>query len=279
MRSTMIPILILQAVPFILSSCQIHQSILPTKPASLMSTRIHADIPYTSERTMDIYAPTEGGSWPLVVAFHGGGTSKLSLRGLSESIAAMGSLVFVPNWRSQPPPIDAIAGGCEDAACAIRFARARAEQYGGSPARLIVIGHSAGGAVGATVTLAGDHFQGDCLEADEEAIADGFIGLDGAYDILEFVPKYLYQQGDPTEWSRITPFSYLDRSYYRSGVQFTLFVGLEEELLEHAERLQSGLSAMGYKASIVHLPDVGHMEMSMSREEVLNFVSEMLYPE
>jgi acetyl esterase/lipase len=71
----------------------------------------------------------------------------------------------------------------EDIACALRFARATAAQYGGDPATLVLVGHSYGGYLGPLVALAGDEFDGQCLYGADEvsALPTGFVGIAGNY--------------------------------------------------------------------------------------------------
>lgn len=77
-------------------------------------------------------------------------------------------MVITPTYRSSKPQgeqitREIITAGWQDAACALRFARAKAADYGGDPARVIVVGYSGGGTAGAVMALAGDDFDGDCL--------------------------------------------------------------------------------------------------------------------
>ena len=92
-----------------------------------LETNVAKDIAYTSEQKMDIYSPIMPGDWPIVVVLHGGGCStKSEVQGISQAIAQRGAVVFAPQYRSSEPllPSDLITQGPEDAACAVRFARA-----------------------------------------------------------------------------------------------------------------------------------------------------------
>ena len=222
---------------------------------------------YISERELDVYAPSEPGSWPVVVALHGWPARKESLKALSRAIAAQGTVVFTPNWRGGPPAANAITAGWEDAACAVRFARAMAPDYGGDPSRLVLVGHSAGGAAGATMALAGDDFEGDCVVTEGSALPDAFVGLDGAYNILEHVPVENLQQASTEEWAVISPFAYVDRRPIRPDLELHLIVGREEPLIGYAEEFQVALEAAGYSTTLTLLPGVGHMEIVDPRVE------------
>ena len=160
------------------------------------------DISYTSERSLDVYAPQQSGEWHGGVFLHGGGMNKGSIKGVSRVIAGRGAVVFAPTWHSTESNVLDAQGepvGFNDAACAVRFARAQAAEYGGDPSHIVLIGHSAGGAAGATVTLAGDDFHGDCVVQEGSALPDAFVGLDGAYELPKYTTKSTYEK-NPEGW-------------------------------------------------------------------------------
>ncbi len=254
---------------------------LPTPTLSLLLDKsleinVATDIPYTSERKLDVYSPVEPGDWPVVVVLHGGGLTKSAVQGISKAIAQRGAVVFTPTYRSsQPyPPSDKVLGGVDDAACAVRFARAKAEQYGTkSSDRLVLAGHSAGGAIGLTVMLAGDDFKGDCLVEEGSTLPDAFVGLDGAYDILPLVSQDALERAPLEEWLKFTPFTYVDRKPIREGVSFYLLCGSEEELRQMGLRMYQALQGIGYRPNLAFLPGVDHMSMaSASNKQVLSVV-------
>ena len=74
-------------------------------------------------------------------------------------IAGLGALLLIPTWRSGRPEgklitKDKITASGQGAACVLRFARAKAADFGGDPARVVTVGYSAGGAAGAVMALA-----------------------------------------------------------------------------------------------------------------------------
>jgi acetyl esterase/lipase len=244
-------------------------------PGEPLAIEVSKDQPYTSERSLDVYAPAEAGPWPVVVMLHGGSLTKTSLRGLSQAVAGRGVVVFTPTWHSNVPSADAVALGWEDAACAVRFARANAATYGGSSSRLIVVGHSAGGPAAAVIALGGEALLGDCLVDGVSARADGMVGLDGAYDILSFIPATTLDAAPAKEWARIDPFAYLKATQAEPGVEFLLFVGLEDELMQNAEKLKDGLEAAGYPVSLTRLSGVDHMDMASVHDETVSAIVDL----
>jgi acetyl esterase/lipase len=255
---------------------------LPTPTlSSLLEQQVEinvaTDIPYTNERKLDVYSP---GDWPIVVLLHGGNLTKTAVNGLGKAIAQRGAVVFTPTYRSsQPfPPSDKVLGGIEDAACAVRFARANAGQYGAkSSARVVLAGHSAGGALGLVVMLAGDDFQGDCLVNDGSALPDAFVGLDGAYDILPLVSQDALESAPFEEWKKFTPFTYVDRKPVRQDVSFYILCGSEGELRQMGLRMFQALQAAGYKAYLAFLLGKDHMSMaSAGNKQILSVIVESM---
>ena len=119
-----------------------------------VAVQVNEDIAYTSERSLDVYAPTEGSGWPVVVYFHGGNplpgwrkTGEATLR----AIAEMGVVVYAPDWNSFGP-----SGGSQDSICAVAYAEATAGDHGGDPEDLTLSGYSTGAFTAAIHGLVGD---------------------------------------------------------------------------------------------------------------------------
>jgi len=224
-----------------------------------MAIETHSNIRYTSGEKIDVYSPADHADWPIIVILHGGGLRKEDVSILANALAGQGVVVFAPEYLSYPPPPDKIMTGVEEVACAIRFARVYGPDYGGNPNRIIVVGHSGGGSFGAVAALAGDQFHGDCLVTGESAIPDMFIGLDGAYDILRYVPEEKLRLAPPEEWIMFSPFTYIRDSTSPKDLPFHLFVGKEIELLQNAQAFQDALQQAGFHASLTQFPGIDHM--------------------
>jgi acetyl esterase/lipase len=230
--------------------------------AEAMEITTTAELVYAPGGLMDVYAPSTPGDWPVVVLLHGGGGTRLSVRPLGMAIAGQGAVVFVPTFACYAPPPSSITLGAEQAACAVRFARANAAAYGGNADRVIVAGHSGGAAYAVLVALAGDAYQADCQATGVSGRADGVVGLDGAYDLMRYVPASSLEGAPADDWLAISPFAQIERQPHRQGVTFRLFAGLETELIQSGQALRDALLAAGYDASLTQIPGVGHMGMS-----------------
>jgi acetyl esterase/lipase len=218
------------------------------------------DFNFTSRRDIDLYAPASGDGWPIAVLLHGGGVNKTTLRSLGRALAAQGVVAYVPEYQSYGAPPDGILTGVEDAACAVRFARARGGEYGGDPQKMIVIGHSAGGAFGAVVALAGDWFHGDCYVTEGSAIPDVFIGLDGAYDIIRYTAEAALRRAPAEEWALMGPYAHIGSEPVPQGISFHLIAGGSiTELLQDAQAFETALADQGYEVTLTVFAGVDHM--------------------
>ena len=275
---TLLTLLLVGCVPSAISVPPTPSPATVDRPAA----RTAKHVPYTSSLNLDVYAPTVPGPWPIAVLLHGSGDLKEFLSDFSAAIAQKGAVVFTPDWHASAPPTSLDAPpeyqGFNETACAIRFARAKAMEYGGNPSRLIVVGHSIGGGAGALMALAGDEFKGDCLVNEPSGDADALVSLDGALDILSFFPADRLKAW-PKEFARVNPFSYLDRRPIRANCRFDIVVGEFQDAVQMGKRFYAGLKAAGYPATYTQFPGVGHGGMvDPSQKGILDIVANALHP-
>jgi acetyl esterase/lipase len=234
------------------------------------------DLNYARDQLMDVYAPSTPGDWPVVVLLHGGGgITKVYVRPLARAIAGQGAVVFVPTFACYEPPPAWITLGADDAACAVRYARANAAAYGGDASRVIVAGHSGGAAYAVLVALAGDDYHGDCRATGVSGRADGVVGLDGAYDLIRYVSASNLESAPADDWLAISPFAQIERQPHRQGVTFRLFAGRETEIIQNGQAMRDALLSAGYDASLTQIPGVYHMGMSGVLPQTVPAILEM----
>lgn len=162
------------------------------------------DSPFDSDDLLDVYAPEESGPWPVVIIAHGHSQTEHAFRPLAEAIAAEGAVVLNIDYDDALPSL----AGIEDVACAVRFARANAADYGGDPTRITLIGNSQGAVSGMIVGLNGDAHTRDCVTSEGSALVDAVVAYEGDYDWAE---SFFYQLRDanPTLWEAIDPHTYI----------------------------------------------------------------------
>jgi acetyl esterase/lipase len=243
---------------------------------------VTTNVSYTHTRTLDVYAPVTAGDWPVVVALHMNVSTKENLYGLSKAIAGQGAVVFTPDYEEGDPLSGAVVnllGTWENGACAIRFARAHASEYGGNDRRLLVVGHSQGTLVGAVMMFAGDEFHGDCLIEQGSATPDAFVGLDGAYDPIPFLPDQLLKAA-PAECLKIDPFTYIGQKPAKQGVRFVLFAGDFAPAVLHSQTFRDALQAAGYDVSLTRIPGADHVEIASGRvPQITRAIADLLRPQ
>lgn len=117
--------------------------------ASAQYERVN-DIPYTTSKDkyaqerckLDVYYPTDMKDVPVVVWFHGGGIEGGN-KYIDSELMNSGLTVIAAGYRLLPKAsIDEVL---DDAAAAVAWAFKNAEKYNGSPKKIFVAGHSAGG--------------------------------------------------------------------------------------------------------------------------------------
>ncbi len=177
---------------------------------------------------LDVHAPIEGGSWPVVIVVHGAMLGKGSTDRLAKTIASQGAVVYNIDVVHPYPATISI----ERIGCAVRYARARAAEYGGDPSRITMIGHSFGANTGIVAALAGDSFEGACVVRDRSALVDAFIGYEGVYDIATTLYSPLgdytiLEEEDPELWQAIDPYSHIGMN---PELQIRLIHGQDEDL-------------------------------------------------
>jgi hypothetical protein len=220
---------------------------------------------------LDVYAPTEPGPWPVVVLHHGRYQTKDNplYSSFSEELAGRGLVVFVPQRRTTCHTLFECAENngaellevYESWACAIRFARERAADYGGDPESLVVFGH---GSAGLETALMGDDLeqeweefasnrggplpQTECLAAGGSADAETFVAYGGEYDFYEEL-----KDSDPELWEMTDYFALIGRG---PSLRMHLVFGelANPANIEVAGDLHEALVDAGYDATVTILP-------------------------
>ena len=122
---------------------------------------------YRKERCkLDVYYPVGKKGFPTIVWFHGGGLEGGG-KHVPEMFMNQGFAVVAVNYRLSPKAQN--PAYTEDAAAAVAWAYKHIEEYGGSPRRVFVTGHSAGGYLTLMVGLDKSYLQEYGIDADSIA--------------------------------------------------------------------------------------------------------------
>lgn len=115
---------------------------------------------------IDLSLPAGQRDFPTVIWFHGGGLTK-GERSIPRELQGRGFAVAAAGYRLSPTVKASVC--IEDAAAAIAWVMRHIESYGGSPRKVIVSGHSAGGYLTLMVGLDKRWLQKHDLNPDELA--------------------------------------------------------------------------------------------------------------
>ncbi len=137
---------------------------------------------------LDVYRPVSTASSgttvpkPVVVFFYGGAWDSGDKSGylfVAEALTSRGYVVVIPNYRLYPEVT--FPTYMDDAALALKWTFDNVAQYGGDPARVVVMGHSAGAQLAALVAYDGKYLQRSGI--DKRRIK-GVVSLAGPMDFL-----------------------------------------------------------------------------------------------
>jgi acetyl esterase/lipase len=146
--------------------------------AACTAPAVETDIVYDDRHgdagLMDIYMPDDVGPHPAVLFIHGGtwrAGSKEHFWRSGPRLARSGFVAASINYRLLPDGV--FPNNLNDCVCALAFLRAHAEEYGVDPARIAVMGYSAGAHLTSLVALASDHpeLPTDCSAAGGQPVA------------------------------------------------------------------------------------------------------------
>jgi len=207
------------------------------QPTPTYSVEVTTDVEYlrllqpdAPVQKLDVYAPTEGGPWPVVVILHAWYQNKENpiYASFAEELAGRGVVVFVPQRRYESPTLyEYVQDNGRDIrevqgswACGIQFARGHAADYGGDGGRITVLGD---GASGLETAFFGDDLQPlweefaslrggpppqtECLGAGDSARVDVYIGYGGDLEYYERL-----SESDPELYELTSPFAVIGRS-------------------------------------------------------------------
>lgn len=225
-------------------------------PRDRGARRIAADLTYGPHprQGFDLYAPSEGRDWPVLVFFHGGGwdSGSKDLYGwVAQALAAKGFLVAAPSYRLVPEV--RFPAFVEDAAQAVAVVRQVAAEYGADPGRLGVVGHSAGAHLAMMITLNRRYLD----QAGAPDVIRAAAGLSGPYEFLPFdVAASVNAFG---QWPR--PEETQPIHYARGDAPPIWLAHGERDVTVHAEDsilLNEAIRSAGGRAELVLYPELDH---------------------
>ena len=243
----------------------------------------------SDERLLDIYAPENAESVPVVIFLHGGvGQDKDDQAVTSKMLAELGYVVFTPTW-----PVSAYASAeldhgrgfreiAETIACAVNFASMRASEYGGDSNEIILSGFSAGGGAGASAALLGNEAvsswdsyafvvggpppQVSCVEDQVSRDVFAFVGIGGYYEDFSAL-----KEENSGLWALV---SYLGLIKKNSELEIRLIHGEKDDAAHfwRAKSFEEALDQGGYKVELITHPGSHYVPRSIFFETLNSLV-------
>lgn len=219
-------------------------------------------IPYTATAELDVYRLTGRSSSPVIVMLHGCCGSRDNLSPLASRLAENGTVVYNASWRGTDSDAGGYPGAYQEAACAVRFARATANAHGGDPRRVTLVGWSDGALVAGVAADAGDDYANGCRARAAEAVPDSFVALGGFFGWApsgEGSINAMYvndrtirffggtPQDVPAAWAAGNPYTHLERN---RRLPIRLVVGQDDPLLVDSQCFSLAAQAAGHPVSL-----------------------------
>ncbi len=196
-----------------------------------------------------VWAPDKDGSWPVVYALHGTGSSAQDLAVFATVLAGQGVVVFATDYRSELMQTAEWKDAYVDTECGYRYARSAAADYGGDLDQPVtIVGHSLGATIalsmGLNESVFGPNGEFDSCPG-ETPRPDVVVPLSGCF--------YEYEDQtfafDPVVW---------DLTYGESDL--VLVVGAEDDVCEawQSEDAATALRDDGFDTGLVTINGGNH---------------------
>ncbi|WAH66273.1 alpha/beta hydrolase [Xanthomonas hortorum] len=211
---------------------------------------------------LDVYQPRGAVDAPVVVFFYGGTWkrgARANYRWVGRSLAREGMVVMVADYRKYPQV--RLDGFMTDAAQATAWSHQHARAYGGDPARLAVMGHSAGAHIAGLLATDRRWLQAQGMQPRQLC---GFVGLAGPYDFSPMTdPELIRIFGtSPAEQEASQPIRHVDGD----EPPMLLLHGDADQVVEprNSTVLAAAEQQAGVQAHRIFYPGMGHMRLVLS---------------
>lgn len=246
------------ALAGVLSACSAITFGIANAPTAFGAFERKADIAYGSDprQKLDVYVPKAEGAAarPVVVFWYGGSWqsgSKSDYRFVGAALADRGYITVLPDYRVYPEV--KFPGFLDDAAHAVAWVQQHAQEFGGDPHRIVLMGHSAGAHTAAYLALNHDFLAKRGANPDWIA---GLVGLSGPYVLAPNTRTLNRIFAAPWGESDWQPLRFVDAQ----APPTFLAHGVDDNLVSVAqtEKLRDALEAKGVRVETELYPDTGH---------------------
>ncbi len=233
--------------------------------------------------TGDLYSPRGRDKAPVIVAIHGGGWqagSPMTYQHWGPYLAKNGYAVFAISYRLSKPGTKSYPGAVYDVKAAVQYVRANAAELGVDPARIALMGDSAGAHLAALVALAGDEFSTEYRNDPHALTASNVKAVVGFYGVYDMHAQWHHDQlsrprdqitekflgASPMQSRRVyfdsSPTSYATlEKREKTGTRFLLVHGTNDDIVDPQTQglvFLNALKQAGFFARTVIIPGAGH---------------------
>jgi acetyl esterase/lipase len=226
----------------------------------------------TNRHRLDVYEPTKEATAPrpVVLFIHGGSWNSGSkddfiYKAIGRRLAKNGFVGVVISYRLSPQV--QVPQQADDCARALAWTVANIKDYGGDPARIVLMGHSAGGGLAALLATGSDTLlarHGLPATAAHAVLLDDPAGL----DMLDYLTKMQYPNDaqylvpfskDPAVWRQASALYHV-----RAGAPpYSIYNGSETypSISSSSEKFRQRLTQLGQAPRYTILPGKKHVGM------------------
>ncbi len=247
--------------------------------------QVEKNLPYTNDADnpllqLDVYMPknaqpdtqSDAKPRPIAIMIHGGGwaigdkANRNAVHPKAEWFIEHGYIFASINYRLSPNVQHPVH--TQDCAAAIAWIHAHADEFGGDPKRIVIIGHSAGAHLAALVATDPEYLRAHDLPRDT---IKAVIVLDGAgYDIAATLERprsrmltgmYVGAFTDkPEVWKQASPITHVKADENGAAIPpFLLFhAGDRQESALRSQELALALHEADVQAVVSHQPEKSH---------------------
>jgi len=243
------------------------QKVLPATPPGF--TLVTKEVAVYPEHTvtLTLYVPDKPGSYPAILDIHGGGWKARQVdadRPMMERLAAHGFVTGIVAYRLATEA--KYPAAIHDCKAAVRYLRTHAAELKIDPARIGVMGGSAGGQLSGllAMTTGKPEFEGDGPNKEQSSAVKAAIVMAATQDftaanlqktsdaVAAFVGATLAEK--PALFAEISPITHV-----RPGVPPIIFIEGEKDTLKVGRaEMQEKLRALGIETALHTLKDAPH---------------------
>jgi acetyl esterase/lipase len=238
----------------------------------------------------DLYRPQGAGPFPVLVALHGGGWvqgARSAFQHWGPYLARHGYALFAISYRLAKPGQKTFPHAVKDALAAVQFVRASARELKLEPARVALLGASAGGNIAALAAFGREAPLFNSGAPATQPPVKVLIGVYGVYDVLAMWQRY--QDASPLDnnietfigvspienrqvYFDASPTSYATVANNKIGV--FLACGTEDDLVDRRTQTDAFLHALkqaGFFVRTCIIPGAGHYWMNDPIDEPTSY--------